>query len=319
MTTPLERFHEQWSVARPQYEQLLRWAQRRIQKATREIGFPCEISGRAKEIDSFLKKCVTKGYGDPMTEMVDKAGVRVVLGWPGGRDSVEQVVTALFKVAKTDDHWTADEQIFGYAAVHYDVELTSGPYKGMNFEIQVHSPGQHLWAAATHKLSYKGATSPDPRLKRRIHRLAALLEIFDQDIESVRAMILSDPAYKGAYALSVLARHYYRLTGRPYDDALSVFVLDALGALIPDAATDRFANEMETWITANDSRLKSIFNQYKEDYRHLLLFQPESLFLFKQLSEDRFKLEAEWVAKGLSEELLVPLGSIWGVQVSGES
>jgi ppGpp synthetase/RelA/SpoT-type nucleotidyltranferase len=315
----LRDLHAEWSEAFPRYDALVKWAADMLQAEAREVGLDCYVEGRAKEMSSFLKKCLKKKdkYADPVQDMPDKAGVRVVLFCRDGRPLADKVIQKLFNVSKIDDQGTDEEDVFGYAAVHYDVVApeSSGTFAGMRFEIQVHNEGQHLWSKVSHKLAYKGVTKPDKAVMRRIHRLAALLEIFDQDVESTRNMILANPSYKGSYALSVLGRHFMRLTGVNFDQELSVQVLDALGDFIPAAETDQFDSEMGKWVAENRPHLETVFTSYRDDPHKLLLFQPEGLLIFKLLGDNPFKLEAAWRAKDLPWQLLSEMGDVWGVPV----
>jgi putative GTP pyrophosphokinase len=64
---------------RPDYEQLCAEVGYILKKKIEQIGIKISsISYRAKELDSFLDKIKRKEYQDPISEITDFAGVRIV-------------------------------------------------------------------------------------------------------------------------------------------------------------------------------------------------------------------------------------------------
>lgn len=108
-------------------------------------------------------------------DVVDLAGVRVALYFPGNRDEVEKILTAAFNllqpakrfpVERTDDEDGAYKKRFpGYGATHFRVGLTPDSlsegeerYADACIEIQVASVLMHAWAEVEHDLVYKPET-----------------------------------------------------------------------------------------------------------------------------------------------------------------
>ena len=58
-------------------------------------------------------------------------------------------------------------------------------FKGLRAELQIRTLAQQLWAAASHKLQYKRESSVPYPIRRSIHRVAALLETVDLELERV--------------------------------------------------------------------------------------------------------------------------------------
>lgn len=79
---------------------------------------------------------------------------------------------------------------FGYSSTHLIVELPHAPGQpddspSLKAEVQIRSVAQHLWATASHTLQYKREGDVPPPLRRAVHRVAALLETVDQELEHV--------------------------------------------------------------------------------------------------------------------------------------
>lgn len=53
-------------------------------------------------------------------------------------------------------------------------------------ELQVHTIAQSAWAMNDHSAFYKAGGAANPRLRRRMNRLIALVELFDDEMRAVR-------------------------------------------------------------------------------------------------------------------------------------
>ena len=94
-----------------------------------------EIQCRAKDEESFSKKVMTPSeqnpdepkYKNPMSEITDLAGVRVITFFPSTVDEISQLIQEEFEVIERVDHTASAEreQRLGYLSVHYLVRLGS--------------------------------------------------------------------------------------------------------------------------------------------------------------------------------------------------
>jgi putative GTP pyrophosphokinase len=112
------------------------------------------VTCRAKTLASFCEKVVRKKYQDPLKEVTDLAGVRIVYLYASDLSHIESVIEGEFrileKVAKVEEEGT---DRFGYGALHYLITLgkkASGAryddLKDMVFEIQVRTILQDAWS-----------------------------------------------------------------------------------------------------------------------------------------------------------------------------
>lgn len=310
--TPMYR--EQWLATRPTYLDLEKEVRSRLLDIVRTLGTPADVDSRVKDMASFLKKCLLKGYADPIAQMPDKLGCRLTFLFSQHVLPVEDAVGKVFRVLKREDHGHDGEDLFGYSAIHLDLAFPDGnaALSGLRFELQLHTAGQNVWAKVTHKLAYKGIVQPDRMLLRRLNRLSALLELFDNEVQDVRDILSKDPNYKNAAMLSVLEKHYYRLTGRDFSLALSKATLKVLSPLLADIAVDELEPTFDAYILKHHEQLQRLYEDYSDDGRcSPLIFQPEIFAIFFLLERDRFRLQEEW-ARELPPEWLEEVGTIWG-------
>jgi putative GTP pyrophosphokinase len=158
-----------------------------------------QIESRTKSVESFIGKLKRKDtkYDDPLSQVTDLAGVRVITYY---LEDVERVVACLeqeFKVVAEHSRGAisaADPDRFGYRSSQYVMQLSMKrgqlpewqQYGEHCVEIQIRTALQHAWSAIDHKLNYKAEREVPRHLKRRLSRLSALLEIADDQFSSLR-------------------------------------------------------------------------------------------------------------------------------------
>jgi ppGpp synthetase/RelA/SpoT-type nucleotidyltranferase len=152
---------------------------------------------RAKSVDSFQEKINRKGYQNPLDDMKDLAGVRVVTYYNSDVDLVASLIRSEFEL--NEDHSSnkildLDVDEFGYRSFHLVCSLKeprSSLLEWRQFanhwcEIQVRSVLQDAWAAISQKIDYKKSTQAPREIRRQLFRLSALLELADEEFVSIR-------------------------------------------------------------------------------------------------------------------------------------
>ena len=163
-----------------------------------------EIQSRAKEEKSFGKKAMTPNqqnpdepkYQNPMSDITDLAGVRVITFFPSTVKDVCQLIEEEFEVIERVDHSASaqQEERLGYLSIHYLARLGSNRNKlseykkfvGLTAEIQVRTVLQHAWAEIEHDIRYKSTSAIPQAISRRFMTLAGLLEIADREFEAIQ-------------------------------------------------------------------------------------------------------------------------------------
>ncbi|MBV9882461.1 MAG: hypothetical protein JO276_05580, partial [Sphingomonadaceae bacterium] len=128
------------------------------------------IEHRAKDIGSFRTKAL-KGdgeggrYRDPINEITDLAGVRVIVFLRETVNSVCKIIASTYDIIEQEDvgERTFKQGRFGYQSIHLLVALDKRQYIGNDgdikraiCEIQVRTILQHAWAEMEHDIQYKG-------------------------------------------------------------------------------------------------------------------------------------------------------------------
>jgi ppGpp synthetase/RelA/SpoT-type nucleotidyltranferase len=194
---------EHYAKKRDVYQSFCREVKRIIDSSFEQIKFRTHsIDARAKEVDSFERKLkkVTEGghqkYLDPMREITDLAGVRVIVYTIDEIKTVASFVDENFEVIERRD--VGEERLekgqFGYQSIHYlirlPVERLNLPdyshFKEMICEIQIRTVLQHAWAEMEHDIQYKGSENIPKSIKRKFLSLAGLLEIADREFSSIQ-------------------------------------------------------------------------------------------------------------------------------------
>jgi len=161
------------------------------------------VTGRAKSVASFAGKAArtldgAPAYPDPLHDITDQVGVRVITYVHSDVAAVADLLGDQVVVRDDRDlgRETASEGRFGYASRHLLIELDAARegqeayerLRGRPVQVQIRTVLQHAWAEFEHDIRYKG-TIPDehvPDFDRRFTLAAGLLELADQEFETIR-------------------------------------------------------------------------------------------------------------------------------------
>ena len=160
------------------------------------------VTGRAKSVASFAAKAArtvdgtadgTLVYADPLDDITDQVGVRVITYLHSDVSAVADVLTDQLTVVDDRDlgQETASEGRFGYASRHLLVALPvggAGPAAQRPAQVQIRTVLQHAWAEFEHAIRYKGSVPAEhaPDLDRRFTLAAGLLELADREFTLIR-------------------------------------------------------------------------------------------------------------------------------------
>jgi putative GTP pyrophosphokinase len=147
---------------------------------------------RVKDLDSALSKAfIRKKYGNPIDDMTDRVGCRLVVMLQGQIDTLKEIVESesLWQASKDRDYeeeMAESPTVFGYQSVHYVVRnKMSVPVdgyvvpEGTPCEIQLRTLLQHAYSELTHDRVYKGGKALPPAVLRVVARSMALIEAAD--------------------------------------------------------------------------------------------------------------------------------------------
>jgi ppGpp synthetase/RelA/SpoT-type nucleotidyltranferase len=319
-----------YEAERPRFEALAKRIEAALDRDLGAAGVYCEVSSRAKEVRSFVKKALREDYADPLSEIGDKAGVRVIVPYLEDVARVETVVGALCHVADREQKLEAlaYDQL-GYLGVHLDLhprlELLAGQadlgpdhpeLEHLHAELQIHSKAQSAWAVISHDLLYKPPVESPEQAKRAITRLVALVELFDGEVDRLRKLIASDPDYAEMTVAAELDDYLLRFTSRSPDRKLSLLSVPFLVHLYECPTAEVISTHIDPYLDANRQKLEDIYAAYADDETaNPLLSQPEAFLIFERLENDRDRLRETWPADDLDFELLEGMALIIGIHL----
>jgi putative GTP pyrophosphokinase len=193
----LRSLSDEFLSQRPRYERLAAASRALVEHALLDgkINYNF-VESRVKAVNSLLRKAKSKGYKEPLKEITDLVGVRVVLYLESDIPTAEQALRACFDVDEDNSSnrlLPAAVNSVGYRSLHLVCCL--GPrraslpeYSGIAdvpLEIQIRTTLQHAWAEIEHDRSYKLDGSLPPDLQRRLALVAASLELIDREFASI--------------------------------------------------------------------------------------------------------------------------------------
>lgn len=190
---------------RPYYEDLSGVVARVIEEclSKREIHVH-SVQHRAKDPVSFGRKATIPSaafpnrpkYEDPLIEITDLAGVRVITNVLVTIDEVDKLLNDEFKIVEKSDKGKdlLTEDRFGYQSVHYLVQISKSRYSLAEYEkytdgiveVQVRTILQHAWAELEHDIQYKSSYSIPVEVRRRFMALAGMLEVADREFQAIQ-------------------------------------------------------------------------------------------------------------------------------------
>ena len=159
------------------------------------------VNYRVKSIESFIEKIERKSYNEPLTEIEDICGVRIICYYQSDIDRIADIISTEFNVHDSEDK---EEQLkpnqFGYRSLHFIASIKDTWTEVPNYrdlddlkaEIQVRTILMHAWAEIEHNLAYKKQTHIPEKFKRKLFRISAKLEEADEQFEDLKKESLAN-------------------------------------------------------------------------------------------------------------------------------
>ena len=113
MVFDLAKLRDNYKREYATYMELASKAQKLLEEAVAEATLVAEIEGRAKDVPSLLRKAIRKHaekpdkYGDPLTAISDKAGIRAVVHSKADAEAVQQIASRPFRCIGVGGHGQA--------------------------------------------------------------------------------------------------------------------------------------------------------------------------------------------------------------------
>lgn len=203
----IENFKRWYEKNEDNYDEVANFVHDKILNYIKKQKFNVANScARVKTIDSVYKKAkkmVEKDgkyclkYSDPKNQIMDFAGVRIIVYLASDMKIVTDAVERLFKnnILYDDSENKIDllgDDKVGYLSIHYVVtidtdEMQYEHLKGLKCEIQVRTVLQDAWAQVFHDRLYKGSVDnkTDSTIVRKTNLLSGSLELIDSQVDEI--------------------------------------------------------------------------------------------------------------------------------------
>lgn len=165
-------YRQEYKNVQPVYEKLTRKLQGLLDELLESQGIKATLESRTKEVESFGGKISRPGkaYTDPLRQITDLSGIRIILYSISDVETVGKLVQSKFKVDPTNSVNKIDQlepDRFGYLSQHFVVQVGDSrkhlpEWAGLCdlwAEIQVRTVLQHAWAAFPMNNTQRGKKS----------------------------------------------------------------------------------------------------------------------------------------------------------------
>lgn len=153
------------------------------------------VTYRIKTLDSFLEKISRKAYNDPLNEIEDICGLRIVCYYNSDLDKITSIVNDEFNVLDYEDKSKLlDVDKFGYISRHFIVKLKEDWLKTPRYrdlghlkaEIQLSTVFDAYVGQFSHEHVYKKKEQIPTELIRKLYELSAILENTGKQFDTLR-------------------------------------------------------------------------------------------------------------------------------------
>ena len=194
-----EMIMDEYREGKPVFDQMRNIIKDNLEKTMADNGmYVVAVEARVKAEKSLEGKLELKGYKyKSLADITDIIGARVVTFYDDDVDKVCVWIEQMFHIDwenSVDKRTVLELDQFGYMSVHFICQIPEAMYHDpehpeinqVKFEIQVRTALQHVWATAFHDTGYKSDVEIPREYRRRLNRLAGILEIADSEFLSIK-------------------------------------------------------------------------------------------------------------------------------------
>ncbi len=195
----VERCLAEYAKRQPVYGRLAEAVRKLLAKLAEQDGVPTQSTEFREKDPERLRQKLSRPTAvyKSLTDVMDLAGVRVITYYSDHVDQIGEIVESEFEILSehsVDKRKAVEPDRFGYASLHYICKLSPQrlalpeykEYQGMLLEIQIRTVLQHAWAEIEHDLGYKTEPEVPYHIRRKLSRLAGVLELADEEFVDIR-------------------------------------------------------------------------------------------------------------------------------------
>lgn len=191
-----DEYVEKYNEVSKEYTRLGKIVRQDLEKLLEDANIDVlSVTYRTKDLNKFLEKIKRKNYRDPLNDIEDICGLRIVCYYTSDLDKITSIIKKEFNVLDSiDKSKRLKEDEFGYLSRHFIIKLkktwlNTPSYRGLGdlkAEIQLRTVLMHAWADISHKLAYKKTEQAPPQFMRQLNSLSAILENADTQFNTLR-------------------------------------------------------------------------------------------------------------------------------------
>ena len=215
---------------------------------------------RVKDPTSAIGKITRKSYRDPMIEMTDLVGVRIVVLLTPELDRIREWVTNEndwdATISRDPDLEMAERpEKFDYQSLHFEIRASKDQVidgvtvpKGTCCEFQARTLMQHAYAEVVHDNIYKSSWPAPTKAKRFVASSAALISTADHLFCETMELLGNENQERGELLERLTELYEATIQGvaDARDKKLNMVVLDAFSGYLRDSTCDEIAALIET-------------------------------------------------------------------------
>lgn len=320
---------KQFSDLKPHLEEWGKCVDTILLEYLNSLGYSIErIQGkpesRVKNEKSFIQKALYRGkdYSNPIQDITDKVGTRVVLL------NIDDVKIVSDYIAQCP-RWEVVEQSqdidyirehkpeeFGYQSNHFVVKPKEPQYPRelcdlLTCEIQVRTLLQHAYAETSHDTVYKSGHSEDPQILRGLAVTMAFLETADEKIKFIYQKA-KEVRTKRTDLIEMITKIYCSFVPTYKKETYDAGMTEAFLALFDDSFMEEAKAEMSNFVKKHKADISTAL---LSSPMPILYQQPVALLVFYGIFARQSLLIKNWPysfdslnmvvgAMGLSKDIL---------------
>jgi ppGpp synthetase/RelA/SpoT-type nucleotidyltranferase len=263
-----------------------------LQAVVNDGGSSASVSARVKTPRSYLGKILNPGKATGTWPFIDD-----LIGGRVAFDSMREMKVALstlrtrseFSTVKVEVKRGAETALY-YPGVHIIATLANDTFSDgqeIRCEIQLRTKAQDAWSSVSHKLAYKAGIPISRHAKRKVWRLVALMEVFDDEIDELLAQRSRRKEYRLVNVLGILEEFFADLTGGITSGPARLDLLQLLLVNYSEQEQKDFQRLLSTFVSANRPGLASAYSMLDsrrpdfDPFADWLALQPESLLVME--------------------------------------
>lgn len=245
---------------------------------------------RCKDIDSLIAKAFyrNKDYNNPLLDITDKVGTRLVLLCSCAVDDVSRYIESEDNIAwriveKSQDITkikVENPEAFTYQSEHFIVKpclsyQSSVDLELLTCEIQIRTLVQHAYSEMSHAFVYKQNKDADAKVRRELAASMAFLEEADWKFSNIYKAMNEESKDLRLLLTQKLNDEFTKLCNDYQAILFDRGALDAYFDILNESQIQQFRKEMDSFILANKDNIINSHHLFKDCF----LFTQPTLIL----------------------------------------